>query len=58
MLIDGYTDVSRDQVYKTEQGVTCIGYTDMPSRLANTASALFANNAFKLFASAGPFSTG
>lgn len=46
------------QVYKTEEGVTCIGYSDMPSRLANTASTLFANNAVKLFSSAGPFSTG
>lgn len=46
------------QVYKTDNGVTCIGYTDMTSRLANTASALFSNNAVKLFCSAGPFSTG
>lgn len=46
------------QVYKTPNGVTCIGYTDMASRLANTASTLFSNNAVKLFASAGPFSTG
>lgn len=46
------------QVYKTPNGVTCIGYTDMTSRLANTASALFSNNAVKLFASAGPFTTG
>lgn len=46
------------QVYKTPNGVTCIGYTDMTSRLANTASTLFSNNIFKLFASAGPFSTG
>ncbi|CAM9477665.1 unnamed protein product, partial [Hapterophycus canaliculatus] len=47
-----------DEVYKTPNGVTCIGYTDMTSRLANTASALFSNNAVKLFTSAGPFSTG
>ncbi|CAM9474252.1 unnamed protein product [Pylaiella littoralis] len=47
-----------DKVYKTPNGVTCIGYTDMASRLANTASTLFSNNAVKLFTSAGPFSTG
>eukprot|EP00904_Undaria_pinnatifida_P001419 jgi/Undpi1/11278/HiC_scaffold_30.g13576.m1 len=47
-----------DEVYKTANGVTCIGYTDMTSRLANTASTLFSNNAVKLFSSAGPFSTG
>lgn len=46
------------QVYKTPNGVTCIGYTDMTSRLANTASTLFSNNVVKLFSSAGPFSTG
>ncbi|CAM9203235.1 unnamed protein product [Ectocarpus sp. 6 AP-2014] len=47
-----------DEVYKTPNGVTCIGYTDMTSRLANTASTLFSNNVVKLFSSAGPFSTG
>ncbi|CAM9367023.1 unnamed protein product [Discosporangium mesarthrocarpum] len=48
----------KDEVYQTPNGVTCIGYTDMTSRLANTASTLFANNATKLFSSTGPFTTG
>ena len=38
--------------------VTCIGYTDMPSRLPAQASSLYSNNISKLLLSAGPFSTG
>ena len=32
------------QVVKTPNGVTCIGYTDLPSRCAAQSSTLFANN--------------
>lgn len=31
--------------------VTCIGYTDLPSRMANTASTLFGNNVTKFLLS-------
>lgn len=36
-------------------GVTVIGYTDMPSRLPEQASTLFSNNVTKFLLSAGPF---
>ncbi|KAL4423593.1 hypothetical protein ABPG77_004633 [Micractinium sp. CCAP 211/92] len=36
-------------------GVTCIGYTDMPSRLATQASNLYSNNISKFLLSMGPF---
>ena len=35
------------QVVVTDNGVTCIGYTDLNSRLANTSSTLYANNQLK-----------
>eukprot|EP00793_Prasinoderma_coloniale_P001404 PRCOL_00005179-RA len=38
----------------TPNGVTCIGYTDMPSRLPTQSSSLFANNIFNLMESMGP----
>lgn len=47
-----------NEVYKTEHGVTCIGYTDMPSRLPTTASTLLANNLTKFLLSVGPQTTG
>ena len=34
----------RNQRVETDNGVVCLGYTDMPSRLPQTASALCANN--------------
>lgn len=46
-----------DQVIQTEGGVTIIGYTDLPSRLAATASSLFANNVAKFVLSIGPQTT-
>jgi len=46
-----------DEVYKNPNGVTFIGFTNMPSRLANTSSTLIANNFSKLILAAGPFST-
>ncbi|EFN59205.1 hypothetical protein CHLNCDRAFT_138139 [Chlorella variabilis] len=36
-------------------GVTCIGYTDMPSRLPAQSSTLFSNNISKFLLSMGPF---
>jgi H+-translocating NAD(P) transhydrogenase len=46
-----------DQVITTTNGVTVIGYTDLPSRLATTASNLFANNVAKFILSIGPQTT-
>lgn len=43
-----------DQKIVTDNGVTCIGYTDMPSRLATTSSSLYANNISKFLLSIGP----
>lgn len=34
----------KNQRTETENGVVCLGYTDMPSRLPQTASTLYANN--------------
>lgn len=45
----------RNQVVKTDNGVTCIGYTDLPSRLATQASTLYSNNISKFLLSMGPF---
>ena len=39
------------------KGVSCIGYTDLPSRLSTQASTLFSNNVTKFLMSAGPFTT-
>ena len=38
-------------------GVKCVGYADLPSRLATQSSTLFSNNVTKFLMSAGPFST-
>ena len=46
-----------DQKILTDNGVTCIGYTDLPSRLPTTSSTLYANNISKLLLSAGPQTT-
>jgi len=46
-----------DQRIVTPNGVICLGYTDLPSRLARTSTDLYANNVTKFFLSAGPFST-
>ncbi|CAH0370731.1 unnamed protein product [Pelagomonas calceolata] len=46
-----------DQKIITENGVICLGYTDLPSRLARTSTDLYANNITKFFLSAGPFTT-
>ncbi|KAL3912460.1 MAG: hypothetical protein SGILL_006873, partial [Bacillariaceae sp.] len=46
-----------NQIVTTENGVKIIGYTDLPSRLASTASNLFANNIAKFVLSIGPQTT-
>ena len=37
------------------QGVTCIGFTDLPSRLPTQSSTLYSNNISKFLLSMGPF---
>jgi NAD(P) transhydrogenase len=46
-----------DEIVTTSNGVKIIGYTDLPSRLASTASNLFANNVAKFILSIGPQTT-
>lgn len=43
-----------DEIVVTPNGVKCIGYTDMPSRLPRQASQLYGNNVFKFLDSMGP----
>eukprot|EP00172_Hildenbrandia_rubra_P001078 Plantae.Rhodophyta-Hildenbrandia_rubra.ctg16448.p1 GENE.Plantae.Rhodophyta-Hildenbrandia_rubra.ctg16448~~Plantae.Rhodophyta-Hildenbrandia_rubra.ctg16448.p1 ORF type:complete len:806 (-),score=151.69 Plantae.Rhodophyta-Hildenbrandia_rubra.ctg16448:452-2869(-) len=45
-------------VWVSPNGVTCIGYTDLPSRMASQASALYSNNISKFLLSMGPHTTG
>ena len=45
----------KNKVITTPNGVTCIGYTDLPSRLATQASTLYSNNISKFLLSMGPF---
>ena len=47
----------KDQKIVTENGVTCLGYTDLPSRLSTTSSSLYSNNISKFLLSAGPQTT-
>ena len=37
------------------QGVICVGYTNLPSRLPTQASTLYSNNITKFLLSMGPF---
>merc|ERR1740115_371541 len=46
-----------DTVNVTENGVHCIGYTDLNSRLATTSSFLYGNNQMKFITSIGPMTT-
>ena len=46
-----------DEIVETRNGVKIVGYTDLPSRLASTASNLFANNIAKFILSIGPQTT-
>jgi len=47
----------RDKKFVTPNGVTCLGYTDLPSRLPTTSSSLYANNISKFLLSMGPQTT-
>lgn len=46
-----------NEIVTTENGVKIVGYTDLPSRLAATASNLFGNNVAKFVTSIGPQTT-
>jgi len=46
-----------NEIVETENGVKIIGYTDLPSRLAATASNLYGNNVAKFVLSIGPQTT-
>lgn len=46
-----------DEIVETKNGVKIIGFTNLPSRLATTASNLFANNVAKFILSIGPQTT-
>lgn len=50
------TTVANEKVI-TDNGVTCLGYTDLPSRLSTTSSSLYSNNISKFLLSAGPQTT-
>ncbi|MEW5318294.1 MAG: hypothetical protein WDW38_009527 [Sanguina aurantia] len=52
----GYT--RPNEVFKTPNGVTILGYTDLPSRLPTQSSTLYSNNISKFLLSMGPFSSG
>lgn len=47
----------KDQKITTDNGVICIGYTDLPSRLPTTSSTLYSNNIYKFLLSTGPQTT-
>lgn len=47
----------KDKTIVTENGVTCIGFTDLPSRLPTTSSSLYSNNISKFLLSIGPQTT-
>lgn len=47
----------KDEKVVTENGVVCLGYTDLVSRLPTTSSSLYSNNASKFILSAGPHTT-
>ena len=47
----------KDQMIVTPNGVTCLGYTDLPSRLPTTSSSLYSNNISKFLLSIGPQTT-
>eukprot|EP00197_Chlamydomonas_leiostraca_P003034 CAMPEP_0202868590 /NCGR_PEP_ID=MMETSP1391-20130828/10961_1 /ASSEMBLY_ACC=CAM_ASM_000867 /TAXON_ID=1034604 /ORGANISM="Chlamydomonas leiostraca, Strain SAG 11-49" /LENGTH=464 /DNA_ID=CAMNT_0049548775 /DNA_START=96 /DNA_END=1487 /DNA_ORIENTATION=- len=45
------------EVVRTDNGVTIIGYADLPSRLPTQSSTLYNNNIVKFLLSMGPFTT-
>lgn len=46
-----------NELYVSPNGVSCIGYTDLPSRLATQSSTLYSNNITKFLLSMGPHTT-
>lgn len=46
-----------DEKIITDNGVTCLGYTDLASRLPTTSSTLYSNNISKFLLSMGPQTT-
>ena len=46
-----------DEKFVTENRVTCLGYTDLASRLPTTSSSLYSNNISKFLLSMGPQTT-
>jgi NAD(P) transhydrogenase len=44
----------KDEKYVTDNGVTIIGYTDLPGRMAGQASAMYANNLMNLLGHISP----
>lgn len=46
-----------EEIVTTSNGVKIIGFTNLPSRLASTASSMFANNVAKFILSIGPQTT-
>lgn len=47
----------KDQTIVTPNGVTCIGHTDLNSRVASVSSTLYARNLQKFLLSVGPMTT-
>ncbi|KAL7466245.1 hypothetical protein ACHAXS_006536 [Conticribra weissflogii] len=47
----------KDEKITTDNGVTCLGYTDLASRLPTTSSTLYSNNIGKFLLSMGPQTT-
>ncbi|KAL7447544.1 hypothetical protein ACHAXM_010822 [Skeletonema potamos] len=47
----------KDEKIITDNGVTCLGYTDLASRLPTTSSSLYSNNISKFLLSMGPQTT-
>ena len=47
----------KDEKIITDNGVTCLGYTDLASRLPTTSSTLYSNNISKFLLSMGPQTT-
>lgn len=47
----------KEQKIITENGVVCLGYTDLASRLPTTSSSLYSNNISKFLLSMGPQTT-
>jgi NAD(P) transhydrogenase len=47
----------KDKTIVTPNGVTCIGHTDLNSRVASVSSTLYARNLQKFLTSVGPMTT-